>query len=258
MKRKSVFLVLVVLGAGVALGALNTEVAVLREIYHKLNGGLPAALAANGGLKVEGVAGGTPVPVSGTLTGGLTDTQLRATPVPVSGTFWQTTQPVSVATMPSTPVTGTFWQTTQPVSATALPLPTGAATETSVAAAATSTAAKVAATTLTTVTKDTWTAIPAGGQSYITIHAQSVTSANTSTVTIYGSPDGGTTEVVMARADILQGAKAVSVAVGTDASPGGVYLNTPVMVVRAGCTHIRIAETARGTDNFVYRIAMAN
>lgn len=38
--------------------------------------------------------------------------------VPVSGTFWQATQPVSIASMPSTPVTGTFWQTTQPVSLT--------------------------------------------------------------------------------------------------------------------------------------------
>ena len=37
---------------------------------------------------------------------------------PVSGTFWQTTQPVSIATMPTTPVTGTFWQATQPVSLT--------------------------------------------------------------------------------------------------------------------------------------------
>lgn len=70
----------------------------------------------------------------------------------VSGTFWQATQPVSIATMPSTPVTGTFWQATQPVSLTSttitgtvavtgtffqatqpisaasLPLPTGAAT----------------------------------------------------------------------------------------------------------------------------------
>jgi len=34
----------------------------------------------------------------------------------VTGTFWQTTQPVSIASMPSTPVTGTFWQATQPVS----------------------------------------------------------------------------------------------------------------------------------------------
>jgi hypothetical protein len=35
---------------------------------------------------------------------------------PVSGTFWQATQPVSIATMPTTPVTGTFYQATQPVS----------------------------------------------------------------------------------------------------------------------------------------------
>lgn len=49
-------------------------------------------------------------------------------PLPVTGTFFQATQPVS----------GTFWQATQPVSiaatvaisATALPLPSGAATET--------------------------------------------------------------------------------------------------------------------------------
>lgn len=48
----------------------------------------------------------SPVPVSGTVTtGGLTDTQLRASPVPVSvpgsvavtGTFFQATQPVSIA-----------------------------------------------------------------------------------------------------------------------------------------------------------------
>ncbi len=38
---------------------------------------------------------------------------------PVTGTFWQATQPVSIASMPSTPVTGTFWQATQPVSAAA-------------------------------------------------------------------------------------------------------------------------------------------
>jgi hypothetical protein len=105
----------------------------------------------------------TPVPVSGTFWqatqpvsftwAGLTDAQLRAAAVPVSGTFWQATQPVSIASMPTTPVTGTFWQATQPVSftwagltdaqlratavpvsASALPLPTGAATETTIAA----------------------------------------------------------------------------------------------------------------------------
>jgi hypothetical protein len=45
--------------------------------------------------------------------------------VPVTGTFFQTTQPVSLATAPTTPVTGTFFQTTQPVSfATAPTTPT--------------------------------------------------------------------------------------------------------------------------------------
>lgn len=46
---------------------------------------LPTALAAGGGIKVEGVAGGVAQPVS--------------------GTFWQATQPVSLATAPVTPVT---------------------------------------------------------------------------------------------------------------------------------------------------------
>lgn len=86
---------------------------------------------------------------------GLSNDELRAAPVSVTGTFWQATQPVSIAAMPSTPVTGTFWQATQPVSfswagltnaelraaavpvsASALPLPAGAATETSLAAVA--------------------------------------------------------------------------------------------------------------------------
>jgi hypothetical protein len=35
------------------------------------------------------------------VSGPLTDTQLRTTPVPVSGTFYQATQPVSIATLPS-------------------------------------------------------------------------------------------------------------------------------------------------------------
>lgn len=65
--------------------------------------------------------------------------------VPVSGTFWQATQPVSLASVPShavtnagtfavqvtsaptTAVTGTFWQATQPVSLASIPAVTGAA-----------------------------------------------------------------------------------------------------------------------------------
>jgi hypothetical protein len=85
-----------------------------------------------------------PVSVAGTITvsGALTDSELRSSAVPVSlavapttpvtGVFWQGTQPVSgpvtddqlratpvsvsMATAPTTPVTGIFWQATQPVS----------------------------------------------------------------------------------------------------------------------------------------------
>lgn len=56
-----------------------------------------------------------------TLASILTDLQAKADLAetqPVSGTFFQATQPVSIASMPSTPVTGTFWQATQPVSGT--------------------------------------------------------------------------------------------------------------------------------------------
>jgi len=63
---------------------LNTSALALETsvdgIEGLLNGGLPAALGAQGGMKIEGVASGTPVPVS--------------------GTFWQSTQPVSVASLP--------------------------------------------------------------------------------------------------------------------------------------------------------------
>jgi hypothetical protein len=88
---------------------------------------LTSPLTVTGGLTDTQLrASAVPVSVSGTVTtgaltdaqlratavpvstGGLTDTQLRATAVPVSGTFWQATQPVS----------GTFWQATQPVSGT--------------------------------------------------------------------------------------------------------------------------------------------
>lgn len=61
-------------------------------------------------------------PVSGTVSisgsVAVTGSFYQATQ-PVSGTFWQATQPVSIASMPTTPVTGTFWQATQPVSVAA-------------------------------------------------------------------------------------------------------------------------------------------
>jgi hypothetical protein len=87
----------------------------------------------------------TAVSVSGTVTANtglsqpLTDTQLRASAVPVSGTVTANTglsQPLTDSQLRATavPVSGTFFQATQPVSAAALPLPSGASTETTLAA----------------------------------------------------------------------------------------------------------------------------
>jgi hypothetical protein len=64
-------------------------------------------------------SGGTAVLVSDTAAESSLATIATAVttgPVPVSGAFYPATQPVSIATMPSTPVTGTFYQATQPVS----------------------------------------------------------------------------------------------------------------------------------------------
>lgn len=64
-----------------------------------------AGSAASDVITVQGVASMTAIKTDGS---GVTQ--------PVSGTFFQATQPVSIASMPSTPVTGTFFQATQPVS----------------------------------------------------------------------------------------------------------------------------------------------
>lgn len=91
----------------------------------------PMFRQSDGGLTYRVWADGVSASSS---SGGVTNAELRAAPIfvivdagsvsvnnfpasqPVTGTFWQATQPVSIASMPSTPVTGTFWQATQPVS----------------------------------------------------------------------------------------------------------------------------------------------
>lgn len=80
-----------------------------------------------------------PAEASGGAVG--SDVNVTNSSLAVTGSFYQATQPVSIASMPSTPVTGTFyqvtqpvsgtfWQVTQPVSVAALPLPSNAASET--------------------------------------------------------------------------------------------------------------------------------
>ncbi len=82
-----------------------------------------SALALETGGNLATIAGRTPA-LGQALAGGCVPVVLPAaqlstlTPlstVAVTGTFWQTTQPVSIAA--SVAVTGTFWQATQPVSA---------------------------------------------------------------------------------------------------------------------------------------------
>lgn len=110
------------------------------------------------------------------VTGPITDTQIRATPLPIAGTSSNagTTvvtgnnhltaggsdgtnlRPFLVDTTGKLNVIGAFFQATQPVSATALPLPTGASTETTLAAINT----KVTAVNTGAVTIST--ALPAG------------------------------------------------------------------------------------------------
>lgn len=80
-------------------------------------------------LDTAQAAGSQMVAAKGDQTSGMWVNVKAAPTTAVTGTFWQTTQPVS----------GTFWQGTQPVSATALPLPTGAATEATLANVATQT-----------------------------------------------------------------------------------------------------------------------
>jgi len=93
-------------------------------------------------VKLDVGGDGVSVPVVGSLpvSGPLTDAQLRAAAVPVSGTFWQATQPVSGpvtdAQIRATPigVTVSNFPGTQAVSAASLPLPTGAAAESTLSA----------------------------------------------------------------------------------------------------------------------------
>lgn len=80
---------------------------------------------------VDGTLNGT-APIPGSVSGLKVDPSSVTSPV--SGTFWQATQPVSGTFWQATqPVSGTFFQATQPISAATLPLPTGAATEASLA-----------------------------------------------------------------------------------------------------------------------------
>lgn len=120
------------LPSGTVLATVDTGGGVLAGVT-ALTGAIPAGTNVIGHVIVD------TAPTTA-VTGPLTDVQLRATAVPVSGTFFQATQPVSIAAaVPVTdngssltvdgtvgisgtvPVSGTFWQSTQPVSLASVP-----------------------------------------------------------------------------------------------------------------------------------------
>jgi len=104
----------VTLAAGGAPGATASIVA--DQVGGVDGGGLLRALSVDTAGRVN-VQGGNATAVK---TDGSAVTQPVSGTVAVTGAY-QATQPVSIATMPSTPVTGTFYQATQPVSLAALP-----------------------------------------------------------------------------------------------------------------------------------------
>lgn len=106
-------------------------------------GGYAAGLTDTNIRAINGTKiSGSTLPISGTITASMSSNatvdlnRVAGTSTAVgAGTTNSGTQRVVLPTDQSAiPVTGTFWQTTQPVSVASLPLPTGAATESTLSA----------------------------------------------------------------------------------------------------------------------------
>jgi hypothetical protein len=147
---------------------------------------------------VQGVTGGVPLPVSGTFYQTTQPVSIAAS-VAVTGTFYQTTQPVSIAA--SVAVTGTFYQATQPVSLASLPaLATGTntigAVTPLVAAAAVSATNPMPTTSGQFARTDKSGTITAGNTAQTLFAAGAITHGgyfqNLSTVAMYLRDDGTT------------------------------------------------------------------
>lgn len=158
----------------------------------------------------------TPVPISGTVTtGGLTDTQIRATALPVSLASTTVTGSVAVTgpltdtqlRLTAVPVslTSTTLTGTSAISAASLPLPAGAATETTLAALNT----KVTAVNTGAVTISA--ALPTGANSIGTTPGPALTKATQGTVghSVQNLKDAG--RVIFSAATVIAGVTAVTV-----------------------------------------------
>lgn len=113
-------------GLNAVLDQLAAQHVMVDNLPAPINGKLPVEVEFPAQQNVTGSISVNNFPASQAVTGPATNEQLRATPLPVTVPF-PTNQLVTIFN-PTLAVTGTFWQTTQPVSAASLPLPTGAST----------------------------------------------------------------------------------------------------------------------------------
>lgn len=138
-----------------------TAIKTATELIDNAAGNDGTAVAA-GMLRVGGTDGTNNQTLSVTTTGALNIADNGGS-ITVDGTFWQATQPVSIASMPTTPVTGTFWQATQPVSGTvALDSATLTALETTTVGGTVEIGATSLAALETTTVASITAALPAG------------------------------------------------------------------------------------------------
>lgn len=244
----------------------------------------PVAASISSGTGGTGIA----IPSGGTgLAGWLSGIYSRLSgALAVTGTFWQATQPVSVAALPALtagaatigsvnvlggnatavktdssattqPVSGTFFQATQPVSAAALPLPAGAATQ----ATLVSLDGKSPALVNGRVPVDHTGVIQMGGGA-MTASTQRVTlatdgpevtnstaiAANTAKIPSKGTAAmAGATPVTLATDDAMVGVKAAAAVIGTGGS-GIIGWLSDVATSLKGILSITGTRSNAGTD----------
>lgn len=215
-----------------------------------------------GGAGAESLVTGT-MPVSGSIT-------VANASLAVTGTFWQATQPVSGTVTvgnASLAVTGAFFQATQPVSAVSLPLPAGAATETTLAALNT----KIGAAGQALMAAST-PVVLASNQSAVPVSGTVTANAGTGTMAVSAAslplPAGAATETTLAAlntkvtavntgAVVISGALPAGAAViGAVTQSGtwniGTVTTLPALVAGTAIVgKVGIDQTTPGTTNLV-------
>jgi hypothetical protein len=88
---------------------------------------------------------------------------------------------------------------------------------------------------------------------YLAVHLESQTSADTATIDLFGSSDGGGTSVVLRRADTLADAANVGLTCLARKPSASSYYDTGIVVALEGCSAIYINETGApsGTNRYV-------